>query len=202
MRVGAKWEVSCERPRRATRSASSRGTIHPDTIYMIYALGWRSVPTGSRRALGLKFSMRGTCEVCRHWNAFPLHEYITSMWRIYEASLWFFARFRPRPSVRSRAPRAASLSAAHRGVRLDSTHQIAVEYAPVTVDLKRFTFGREIPFNRAWTPGGRPLTLFINHPVIVGDKELPVGAYTMFVIPSEKQWTLVVSRSTDTSGKY
>lgn len=84
----------------------------------------------------------------------------------------------------------------------DSTHQIAVEYAPVTVDLKRFTFGREIPFNRAWTPGGRPLTLFINHPVIVGDKELPVGAYTMFVIPSEKQWTLVVSRSTDTSGKY
>ena len=58
----------------------------------------------------------------------------------------------------------------------DSTHQIAVEYAPVTVDLKRFAFGREIPFNRAWTPGGRPLTLFINHPVIVGDKELPVGA--------------------------
>ena len=44
--------------------------------------------------------------------------------------------------------------------------------------------------------------MFINHPVIVGDKELRIGGYTMFVIPSEKQRTLVISRSTDISGKY
>ena len=74
--------------------------------------------------------------------------------------------------------------------------------APMMVDLKRFQFGHEIPYNRVWAPGGRPLTMFINHPVIVGDKELPIGAYTMFIIPSEKQWTLIISRSTDTSGKY
>jgi hypothetical protein len=55
----------------------------------------------------------------------------------------------------------------------DSTHQIAVEYAPITVDLKRFAFGHEIPFNRTWAPGGRPLTLFINHPVIVETKSCP-----------------------------
>lgn len=84
----------------------------------------------------------------------------------------------------------------------DSNNQLAVEYAPMTVDLKRFQFGHEIPYNRVWSPGGRPLTMFINHPVIVGDKELPIGAYTMFVIPSERQWTLVISRSTDISGKY
>jgi len=33
-------------------------------------------------------------------------------------------------------------------------------------------------------------------------KKLSTGAYTMFVIPSDKRWTLVVSKSTDTSGKY
>jgi Protein of unknown function (DUF2911) len=37
---------------------------------------------------------------------------------------------------------------------------------------------------------------------MLGGKELAAGAYTMFVIPSEKQWTLIVSKSTDTSGRY
>ena len=31
---------------------------------------------------------------------------------------------------------------------------------------------------------------------------LPIGAYTLFVIPNSKQWTLIVSKSTDTSGAY
>ena len=40
------------------------------------------------------------------------------------------------------------------------------------------------------------------HAVSVGNTELPVGAYTLFVIPEQKTWTLVISQSTDTSGKY
>ena len=63
-------------------------------------------------------------------------------------------------------------------------------------------FGQEIPYNKVWAPGGKPLTLFLNSPITVGGKELAMGAYTMFVIPSEKQWTLIVSKNTDTSGRY
>ena len=96
-------------------------------------------------------------------------------------------------------PAASPVTAA---CNFDANNQLAVEYEPVTVDVKKQLFGREIPYNRAWAPGGRPLTMFLNHPVLVGGKQLPIGAYTMFVIPSEKQWTLVISRSTDTSGKY
>jgi hypothetical protein len=46
------------------------------------------------------------------------------------------------------------------------------------------------------------MVLFLNHPIVIDGKQIPVGAYTMFVIPAENKWTLIVSRSTDTSGKY
>lgn len=84
----------------------------------------------------------------------------------------------------------------------DSNKQVVVEYQRMTVNVKKPIFGQEIPYNKVWAPGGKPLTLFVNSPVTVGGRELPTGAYTMFVIPSEKQWTLVVSKSTDTSGRY
>ena len=46
------------------------------------------------------------------------------------------------------------------------------------------------------------MTLFTDSPVTVGGEDLPVGAYTLFVIPEESKWTLIISKSTDTSGKY
>jgi hypothetical protein len=41
-----------------------------------------------------------------------------------------------------------------------------------------------------------------NTPVAVAGTDIPIGAYKMFVIPDEKKWTLTISKSTDTSGKY
>ncbi len=84
----------------------------------------------------------------------------------------------------------------------DAAKQIAVEYDRMTVNVKKPVFGREIAYDKVWAPGGKPMTLFLNSPVTVGGQKIPTGAYTMFVIPSEKQWTLVISKSTDTSGRY
>ena len=53
-----------------------------------------------------------------------------------------------------------------------------------------------------WTPGGKPMTLFTNSPIAVAGHDIPAGAYTLFVIPSQKEWALVISKSTDTSGRY
>ena len=39
-------------------------------------------------------------------------------------------------------------------------------------------------------------------PVIVGGKEISDGAYTMFILPEARSWILIITRSTDTSGKY
>lgn len=80
--------------------------------------------------------------------------------------------------------------------------QVAVEYQRITVNSKKPALGREIPYDKVWAPGSKPMTLFVNSPASVAGNKLPIGAYTMFVIPSEKQWTLIISKSTDTSGKY
>lgn len=83
----------------------------------------------------------------------------------------------------------------------DEENQLAVEYQHVSVSLKK-PISVQIPFGKPWAPGGKPMTLFTNAPVQIGPRTLPVGAYTMFVIPTSKQWTLIISKSTDTSGTY
>ncbi len=83
----------------------------------------------------------------------------------------------------------------------DQDHQLAVQYERVSVNLKK-SLAVQVPFGKPWAPGGKPMTLFTNTPVEIGGRMLPMGAYTMFVIPSPKQWTLIVSKSTDMSGKY
>jgi len=84
----------------------------------------------------------------------------------------------------------------------DADKQLMAEYQIVSINPKKPIFGREIPAGKVWAPGGKPMTLFTNTPVEIGGQLLAAGAYTMFVIPTTKQWTLIVSKSTDMSGKY
>lgn len=83
----------------------------------------------------------------------------------------------------------------------DQEKQLVVQYEHVSVNLKK-GIASQVPFGKVWAPGGKPMTLFANTPVTVGSHNLGVGAYTMFVIPSSKQWTLIVSKSTDMTGAY
>lgn len=55
---------------------------------------------------------------------------------------------------------------------------------------------------RVWLPAGSPLTLFTQVPLILNHVELAVGAYSMYIIPSKKDWTLVVSRNVTDPKKY
>jgi len=83
----------------------------------------------------------------------------------------------------------------------DEDKQLAVEYQRIAFNPKK-PVQWQVPFGKVWAPGGKPMTLFTNTPVEVGSRNLPIGAYTMFVIPTSKQWTLIVSKSTDMSGAY
>jgi Protein of unknown function (DUF2911) len=81
----------------------------------------------------------------------------------------------------------------------DSAKQVAVEYQRIAFEVKKTVLGKEIPYGKAWAPGGKPMTMFTNTPVTAAGKDIPIGAYTLFVIPEEKKWTLIISKS---SGKY
>jgi hypothetical protein len=83
----------------------------------------------------------------------------------------------------------------------DQDKQLVVQYQHVTFNLKK-PLQQQIPFGKPWAPGGKTMTLFTNTAVQVGSHQLAIGAYTIFIIPNAKQWTLIVSSSTDTSGAY
>jgi len=84
----------------------------------------------------------------------------------------------------------------------DSSKQLVVEYQRIAVNSKKLVLGHEIPYNKVWAPGGGAMALFASSPVEVGGKNIPAGGYTMFVVPSENDWTLIISKATDRSGRY
>jgi hypothetical protein len=56
--------------------------------------------------------------------------------------------------------------------------------------------GKDEPHNgKVWLPAGSPMTLFTQVPLILNHVELPVGAYSMYVIRNKKEWTLIVSKN-------
>jgi hypothetical protein len=82
--------------------------------------------------------------------------------------------------------------------------QLAVQYQQLTIPKKdKDNFlGRQVPYGKVWQPGQQPLTMFTNSPLTIAGANVPVGAYTIYLIPNKKEWTLVLSKNTNTSAAY
>ena len=72
----------------------------------------------------------------------------------------------------------------------DDNKEVSVKYTAAPVKNEKMQDGK------AWTPGHAPMFLFTSAPLKVGDSDVPAGAYSLFVIPGKKQWTLIVNKST------
>jgi hypothetical protein len=83
----------------------------------------------------------------------------------------------------------------------DDEKQLVVQYQRVPINTKK-PLALQVPFGHVWAPGGKAMTLFTNSPVQIGAVTIPIGAYTLYVVPGARQWTLIVSKSTDVSGNY
>jgi Protein of unknown function (DUF2911) len=75
--------------------------------------------------------------------------------------------------------------------------------ATVTVDYSsprakgRKIFGGLVPFGEVWRVGANEATTFVTDSnLMVGGKEVPAGSYTIFAIPNEGKWTLIISKKT------
>ncbi|MFZ3215907.1 MAG: DUF2911 domain-containing protein [Candidatus Acidiferrales bacterium] len=73
----------------------------------------------------------------------------------------------------------------------------------VTVDYSsprakgRKIFGGLVPYGEVWRAGANEATTFVTDTAVtVGGKTVPAGAYTLFAIPSQDKWTLIVSKVT------
>src|SRR5215472_12029825 len=93
--------------------------------------------------------------------------------------------------VWSTAGAQISGSEANTVCNFNQDQQLAVDYRRIQFPPKEKVLGDKIPYGKVWAPGDKPLTLFANTSVTVGGKDISDEAYTMFILPEEKSWTLI-----------
>lgn len=73
---------------------------------------------------------------------------------------------------------------------------------------ERKIFGTEadsslVPYDKVWRTGANESTeVKLYKDMMIGDKKVEAGTYTLFTIPGEKEWTVILNKDTDTWGAY
>jgi hypothetical protein len=79
----------------------------------------------------------------------------------------------------------------------DDGQEISVRYKETVAN------SRDEPHNgKVWSPGGSPMTLFTNVGLTLNNAGIGPGAYSMYVIPNRKEWTLIVNRNVTPGAAY
>jgi len=71
---------------------------------------------------------------------------------------------------------------------------LVVRYSAAT------TTSGEMPYGTVWTPGGTPLVLLTETPLKIGNTELPIGGYRIYLRPERDGWSLIVNDGVSISG--
>jgi hypothetical protein len=83
--------------------------------------------------------------------------------------------------------------------RLDATvdgAKISIEYGRPYVKGRQI-FGSLVPFGKPWRTGADEATTLVTDKALqFGSLSVPAGTYTLWTIPGEKQWKLVVNKQT------
>src|SRR5262245_65536870 len=79
---------------------------------------------------------------------------------------------------------------------LGSGKSITVDYSSPRAKGRK-VFGGLVPYGEVWRAGANEATTFVTAAdVMVGGKHVPAGSYTLFTIPSQDKWTLIISKRT------
>jgi len=74
--------------------------------------------------------------------------------------------------------------------------ELSIRYNPVSFAKEKLQFGK------VWEPGGEPMLLFAPAEISLENAILSAGAYSVYIIPDKKRWTLVVNRGVGADHKY
>lgn len=67
----------------------------------------------------------------------------------------------------------------------------------------REIFGKLVPYGEVWRTGANEATeITLYKDMMVGDKTIKKGTYTLYTIPQEKEWTVILNNSTNVWGAY
>lgn len=73
---------------------------------------------------------------------------------------------------------------------------ITVEYSSPRAKGRK-VFGGIVPYGEVWRAGANEATTFVTtSDLMVGGQHVPAGKYTIFTIPNQDKWTLIISKKT------
>ena len=68
---------------------------------------------------------------------------------------------------------------------------------------ERTVFGELVEYNTVWRLGANEATeIEFFKDVIIGGKKVPKGRYTLYAIPTELHWTMIINKDTDIWGSF
>jgi hypothetical protein len=79
----------------------------------------------------------------------------------------------------------------------DDGKQITARYNPIPAGKSDGP-----PVGKVLVPGGAAITFFTETDLTLGSTTIPLGGYTMYIIPAKKEWTMIVSKNTEVVAKY
>jgi hypothetical protein len=80
--------------------------------------------------------------------------------------------------------------------KLPNGKSITVDYSSPRAKGRKI-FGGLVTYGQVWRAGANEATTFVTtSDITVGGKAVPAGKYTIFTIPAEDKWTLIISKKT------
>jgi hypothetical protein len=80
--------------------------------------------------------------------------------------------------------------------RFSDSSGITVEYSAPSMRGRKI-YGGLVPFGEVWRTGANEATTFVpTTDVVIGGTTVPAGSYTLYTLPGEKSWKLVLSKKT------
>lgn len=85
---------------------------------------------------------------------------------------------------------------AHAHCQFSDGKSVKVDYSSPRMKGRKI-FGSLVPYGEVWRTGANEATTLVTDTAtVVGGKEIPAGSYTIFTIPNQDKWTLIVSKKT------
>ena len=67
----------------------------------------------------------------------------------------------------------------------------------------REVFGKLVPYNEVWRTGANEATeITLTREAYIGSLLVPAGTYTLFTIPGEEKWTIILNKENGLWGSY
>src|SRR5215472_12136485 len=86
--------------------------------------------------------------------------------------------------------------AANAQCKFSDGKSVKVDYSSPRAKGRKI-YGGLVPFGQVWRTGANESTTFVTDANLsVGGKDVPAGNYTMFTIPAEDKWSLIISKKT------